>query len=160
MNPRNKFNIPFQQVADEVNRTNQVQAAKKFGCSRKVIQRILKENPNGPDSAKKGHEASMPPGLDSLRHHFGKEEIERRRVGRIHETVKKFIATTLFKRKWMPDADAKNALGVTSVDFSIVRHDYADLIMEALDENRRKVIIWVHPSCADEARSIINGTET
>ncbi len=86
-------------------------------------------------------------------------EIQQRRIGKLQTSTEKFISTTLKTRNWMTDGDVRNALSLSSVDFAIIRADHANLQMEALDENRRKVLIWVHPDYHDQARRIINGEE-
>ena len=110
-----------------------------------------------PGAAKEGVARGESGGLDSLRDAFGKETIQRRRMSRLHLAVERFIAGPLKKRRWMKDADVRVELGVNPIDYALVRQEHANLLMEPTDENRRKVLIWVHPEYLDEAAAIING---
>lgn len=114
-------------------------------------------SPAAPSAGK----ASPPPagGLETLREQFGREEITRRRVGRLQQQVARFISTTLKKRKWMKDVDVRAELAINPIDYALVRQEHTALLMEPVDENRRKVLIWVHPDHLDEAHDIINGTK-
>lgn len=134
-------------------------AAKEIGMSTGGFHYRLKK-----DQARTGKLLKQPVipkgGLDELRTKFGKVEIETRRISKNHQKLEHFIEGTLKKAKWMSDGDVRTALGLSSVDFSLLRQDFLHLTLEATDENRKKMLLWIHPTHMDEAREIITGTES
>lgn len=140
---------------------NGTAAAKAMGVPQTTFYRKLREERGG-QKLYSGGVSEQPRyrgGIDELRTKFGKAEIERRRVSRNQEKIDKFISSTLKSKIWMPDAEVRCVLGLPSAEFSILRQDYIGLTMDAMDENRKKVLLWVHPDHMDEAREIINGTK-
>lgn len=97
-----------------------------------------------------------PSGLGALGELFGKSNRQNRRAKKLHAAVDAIIAGELKKRSWMYDRDMQTAAGVSRDDWTYIRQDYEDLLLTATDDNSRRVTIWVHPSCRDEALDLIN----
>ena len=133
-------------------------AAAALGVTQNKIRRVLGLLVDGKRSQ---HAPAIitqsPGGLDSLRSLFGREEIAKRKITRVHTAVEKFIATTLKAKGWMFDNEVRDKLGLSTTDFALARQEHSSLLMEPLDENRRKRLIWVHPTYLDKAHDIING---
>jgi hypothetical protein len=109
-----------------------------------------------PQKTSKKVVAETPAGLGSLAERFSASAKARRKAGKMHASVDILVDSELKKREWMTDREMQQRSGISRDDWTNLRRDYEDLILQCTGDDGRRETIWVHPNYRNKAMELIN----